>query len=112
MVSFGEGPLLARISPVTTQVTRAPHPSLILPGSAPVWYVPAPPLSDTEPPAFVPSILNGTAPVGVPCPGATAFKEKVNVTDWLGTDGLTDELKLATLAAFVIVSVPATYAKL
>ncbi len=43
--------------------------------------------------------LNVTVPAGTPLPGAVAVTTAVNVTDWLNTDGLADELTAVEVEA-------------
>lgn len=50
------------------------------------------------PSVAVPS-LKVTMPVGIPLPGAEAVTTAVNVTGWLNTEGLADELTVVEVEA-------------
>src|SRR5437867_4229806 len=52
-----------------------------------------------------PSMLKVSEPVGVPAPGETTLTVPVNVTDWPVTDGLTDELTVVVVLAWLTVCV-------
>ena len=46
-----------------------------------------------------------TVPAGVPAPGATALTVAVNVTNWLATDGLAEEVTvLVELALLTVIA--------
>src|SRR5436305_1555873 len=49
--------------------------------------------------------VNTTLPVGVPVPGAVGATLAVNVTDWFGCDGLTEEVSAVVVAAVFTVCV-------
>jgi len=52
---------------------------------------------------LAPPLLKVTVPVGMPAPGALAVTTAVNVTGWLYTDGLAEELKTVVVAALLTV---------
>jgi hypothetical protein len=54
-------------------------------------------------PTLLPSMMNWTAPVGAPAPGAITLIVAVKVTFWPDTDGLTAELTAMAVAALVTV---------
>ena len=49
-------------------------------------------------PRVEPPFLKVTVPVGTPLPGAVAVTVAVNVTGWLSTEGLADELTAVVVA--------------
>lgn len=60
-----------------------------------------PELRATLPRVVAPS-LNVTVPVGMPPPATVAVTVAVKVTDWLDTEGLTEELTTVTVAFFTV----------
>jgi hypothetical protein len=67
-----------------------------------VLKVAVPPLSVPVPKVVVPS-LKVTVPVGVPTPGDTGTTVAVNITDWPKSEGLSEEVTLEVVAAWLTV---------